>query len=229
MGTAAESKQQYITAMGEQLGIQYAELWQEIAHLNLTWLEFVELFGTKSSRIELLNHAAGGFFRIVQDRLWEAVALHIARLTDPPLSLGRQDRANLTLLNLPNLIDEPKISAEVRALCGKAQAASAFARDWRNRHIAHRDLDLALGGGAQALPLVSKNEVNGTLEAFGAVMNAVARHYLDSTTSFRHIARINGAEQLIYVINDGLEAAAAKQRRIEKGDFSDLRGPALDL
>jgi hypothetical protein len=43
--TAAEAKQKYIYAMGVPLGTQYAELWQEIAHLHLTWLECVELFG----------------------------------------------------------------------------------------------------------------------------------------------------------------------------------------
>ena len=45
--SAEQAKQQCIDTMGEALGSQYAELWQEIAHLHLTWLEFVELYGTK--------------------------------------------------------------------------------------------------------------------------------------------------------------------------------------
>jgi hypothetical protein len=43
--SGAEAKQEYIAEMGVQLGTQYAELWQEIAHLHLTWFEFVKLFG----------------------------------------------------------------------------------------------------------------------------------------------------------------------------------------
>jgi hypothetical protein len=60
----------------------------------LKWGEYVELFGTKPSRIDLRNRAAGGFFRVVQDGLWEDVLLHVARLTDAPRSGGR---ANLTI------------------------------------------------------------------------------------------------------------------------------------
>ena len=33
--------------MGEALGTQYAELWQELAQLHIVWLEFVELYGTE--------------------------------------------------------------------------------------------------------------------------------------------------------------------------------------
>ena len=48
-------KEQNIKAMGQPLDVQYTQLWQEIAQLNIVWKEFVELFGTKPSRIELLE------------------------------------------------------------------------------------------------------------------------------------------------------------------------------
>jgi hypothetical protein len=76
-----EAKAEYIAVMGEPLGSQYAELWQDIAHLHLTWLEFVELFGKKKSRIELLNNAAPQFFHLVQTKMWEAVLLSRASPT----------------------------------------------------------------------------------------------------------------------------------------------------
>jgi len=38
--SAAEAKQQAIDAMGKDLGVQYAEFWQELAQLNITWSEF---------------------------------------------------------------------------------------------------------------------------------------------------------------------------------------------
>src|ERR1700682_6481294 len=115
--SSVEAKQDYVDAMGEPLGVQYAELWQEIAHLHLTWLEFVDLFGKKTGRVELLNNAAPYFFRMVQDRLREAVFLHIARLTDPARSLGNKDKTNLTLQNLPELIDDQKLKDEVKERC----------------------------------------------------------------------------------------------------------------
>jgi hypothetical protein len=147
--SAAEAKQQAIDAMGQTLGEQYAELWQELAQLNITWSEFMELYGTKPSRIELMNRSAGGFFRMVQDSLWEGLMLHIARLTDRSVVFGRN---NLTLHNLPALIPDANLKARVEALCLEATDKTKFARDWRNPHIAHRDLALALGNRAKPCP-----------------------------------------------------------------------------
>ena len=69
--TAEEVKQHHIEVMGEDLGSLYHALWNELAWLYSKWGEYVELFGTKLSRIDLVNRAAGLFFRIVQDSLWE--------------------------------------------------------------------------------------------------------------------------------------------------------------
>ena len=48
--------------MGEPLGKLYHALSNELAWHCLKWGEYVELVGTKPSRIDLLNRAAGGFF-----------------------------------------------------------------------------------------------------------------------------------------------------------------------
>jgi hypothetical protein len=138
--------------LGEPLGAQYAQLWQEIAQVNITWKEFLELFGTRTSRIELINRSAGSFFRMVQDGLWEGIVLHMARLTDPSHSQGHKDRSNLTLHTLPVLIPDRKLKDEIKQLCKEATEKTKFARDWRNRRIAHRDLDLALGRKAEPYP-----------------------------------------------------------------------------
>ena len=76
------TKAKYVAEMGERLGKRFDELWQELAWLNVKWTEHVELFGTKESRIKLLNESASLFFRIVQDTLLEGALLHIARLTE---------------------------------------------------------------------------------------------------------------------------------------------------
>jgi hypothetical protein len=227
--SAAEAKQEYIDEMGVPLGTQYAELWLEVAHLHLTWLEYVELFGKKKSRIDLLNDTSPRFFRMIQDRLREAVFLHIARLTDPPFSLGRKDKSNLTLLNLPGLIVDLKLKDEVEKQCGTALAGAEFARDWRNRHIAHRDLDLTLGENAKPLPDVQIREVSDALNSFEAVLNAIAGHFLKSETRFGIAARREGAIDLLYVIDDGLTAQKERAARIAAGDYSEANFPVRDL
>ena len=46
-----------------------------------------------------------------------------------------------------------------------ALVATEFCRDWRNRHIAHRDLQLALKQGAEPLKPASRSKVREALEA----------------------------------------------------------------
>lgn len=224
--SAAEAKEQYITAMGEKLGTQYAELWQELAQLNITWSEFIELYGTKKSRIELMNRSAGYFFKMVQDSLWEGLMLHIARLTDRPMVSGR---TNLTLHNLPELIPDATVKSKIEALCLEATDKTKFARDWRNRHIAHRDLDLALGATANPLPAVEVKQVNDALDCFTGILNSIAGPYLDSETSFKHSIRIRGAIELLYLIDAGHELQAQHRKRLEAGDFSPEIFAAKDL
>lgn len=60
--TTEEAKQQYVEVMGEKLGSLYHALWNELAWLYAKWGEYVEIFGTKPSRVELVNQAAGHFF-----------------------------------------------------------------------------------------------------------------------------------------------------------------------
>ncbi len=215
--------------MGETLGIQYTQLWQETAQLNIMWKEFIELFGTKPSSFELLNRSAGAFFRMVQDGIWEAIVLHIARLTEPPQSPGGKDRQNLTLHNLPALIPDPKLKDEVKLLCDEATANTKFARDWRNRRIAHRDLDLALGGKARPLPPVPIKHVNDALESFSKIMNAIALPYVDSATSFGHSIRLHGAEELLYLLDDGHILRKQQRARLDAGDYGPDLFPSRDL
>ena len=47
--------------MGEALGIFYYTLWKELAFLYMKWKEYVKLFGTDPSHIELINKVASGF------------------------------------------------------------------------------------------------------------------------------------------------------------------------
>ena len=208
--------------MGTELGAIYNALWQQLAWLHSKWAEYVDLFGTKESRVALMNEAAPRFFRIVQDSIWDDVLIHIARLTDPPKSAGR---ANLTIQRLPALVDAA-VKAEVNGKIAVALTRSAFARDWRNRRIAHGDYELALDLSA-AIPLApaSRQMVCEALESVCDVINAVGLHYLDSTSFFNSRSSHQGAVSLLHVIAAGLEAERERSARIQSGqiDLSELR------
>jgi hypothetical protein len=224
--TAEQVRAEHLEKMGVRLGPVFSELRDDLAWLQVKWAEYRELFGTSPARIDLLKAAADLFFGILDRTLWDDVLLHLCRLTDPA-SMGGKD--NLTIQALPDLCDDPILRREVGGLVVEAVAKTAFARDWRNRRISHHDLDLALGAAARPLAPASRANVTEALSAIHGVLNHLHERLLDSTLSDEVLTQGTGAEALLYVVRDGLEADAARRERISTGKFTqaDLRSDPI--
>lgn len=223
--TAEESKRQYIEKMGEELGAIFHSLCNEVAWLYYKWDEYVELFGTKPSRIKLLNQAAPRFFWVVEKSLREDTILHIARLTDPPETLGK---ANLTIKRLSCLVDG-RLKQDVSKLVKVAEGNAKFCRDWRHRHIAHTDLKLALRQPTRTLAGASHEKVKAAMQSLSNVLNYISEQYMNATISFKVIKGSGGALELLYVLDDGIRAKNEKQKRIKEGKYSEADLKPRDL
>jgi hypothetical protein len=211
----AESvREEHLEILGPKLGPVYHELYNECAWLHIKWNQYVELYGAKPERIDLLNRSASLFFRVVQDALLEDTLLNLARLTDPPKSAGKN---NLTVQRLPALITDAEFRIEIQNLVDVAIDATAFARDWRNRHIAHKDLALALSEGAEPLAPASRKHVKDALLAVSRILQRINEFYFKSDLYFGPIAEPYGALALLYVIRDGVEAEERRQQRLRSG------------
>jgi hypothetical protein len=220
--TPEEAEKANIAKMGDALGRQYSSIWQEVAMLHVRWAHYVELFGTKPERVDLLNAVAPLLARIIEDDLWEAMLLHIGRLTDPPRSAGK---ANLTLRNLPDLIDDSSTKAAVEVAIQKVIDLSGFCRDLRNRHIAHRDLALALNQPAVPLSLGSRADMKAVLKAITTVLNLVEHHYKDSQSVFDTPTQGHDSLALLRALDEGHKAHQERWQRLLSGkptndDFS---------
>lgn len=220
-----EAKQNYISVMGEPLGMVFHALWQEVARLHRVWSQYVELYGTKPSRVDLLNDAAPLFFRIVQTTLWEQTLLHIARLTDPPSSAGK---SNLTIQRLSDLIEDQDAADQVRRIVSQAWKSCEFCRDWRNRRIAHSDLELSIEVGIKPLKTASRDGVNEALRSLTEVLNAVTRHYIQSE-SFFDVPSSGDAVNLLYIIHDGLKEQEQRRARWKIGEHLEDDFKARDV
>jgi hypothetical protein len=216
--TADEIKSLNCEKMGADLGELYSALWQELAQCWHYWELYVELFGSRESRVALLNDAAPSFFSAIQDVFWERTLLHLARLTDPATSMGREDRKNLSVKGMLRLIDDDKLRANVSDLIDEADKKTEFARDWRNRLLAHRDLDVALNRSARPLTVGSRASVKEALHALDAVLNEVETHYLDSVVSCEDGFAFGDAGILLNVVDDGLRFRAMRDERIDRGE-----------
>ena len=214
-------KQDFIRQMGQELGSLFFALWVELTWLNLKWKEYSELYGhvdprKGKSRIDLLNKSAATFFRVVQVSLWENVLLHIACITDVPKTCGKN---NLSIKRLEGLVQEEIKEVIIKHIRDVDEKAT-FCRDWRNRHIAHRDFDLVLGG-EKAVPLEKANrkKVKDALESIARVLNAVSIYYTKEEIIFDKYPVSNGAESLFYILDDGIKVDMERMKRVVAGEM----------
>jgi hypothetical protein len=218
------AEREYVAAMGQELGELFYRLRNEHIWLHRMWNEYVLLFASRQERIDLLNESAGAFFQIVEECLWQQTLLQITRITDREKSAGKE---NLTVQSLPSLVPTT-IGNEVMNMLKRCLERCEFARDWRNRHIAHCDLSLALSLQAVPLESVSQQKVGEALGSISMLLNTVERYYRHSEVKYELACPLLNAESLLEVLRDGLEFQDRRRKRFESGkpDPEDLNPPS---
>ena len=154
---------------------KYKLLGDDVSHLHRKWGIFRQLFVSGEHVVALLNRVAPGFFRVCEDLLADDVLLSISRLGDPKRT-GRAD--NLSLEQLIHSIDTgryPDLRREVDQLFRVMRDKCAFARDHRNKRIAHNDLSTKLH--AEPLSSPTTTNVEAALESMRALMNAIEKYF----------------------------------------------------
>lgn len=221
--TTEKVKASMIEKMGTDFGSLFYSLYNEITWLTFKWLEFSELYGTKGSRVELMNKSAPFFFFVVQKVLWDNLLLGIARITDPIESRGKKSttRKNVTLKALGQYIQDDSLKIEIENDLNEIIAKSEFCRDWRNRLIAHIDYELNVDRlNAEPLKPATRRDLRQTIEKIHELYNKVSHKYLGSTTAWNMLTSNRGAVSLLYRIEDGLRFDEDVYKRKLKGDWT---------
>ena len=199
--THEEVRDEYVQSMGSELGELYHELSDELTWLHMKWGQYRELFGKDPARIDLLNIVAPFFFGVLSRTLFEDILLHLARMTDPARSFGKD---NLTVHKLPELIVDPTLRIDVELALGRVNLTCDFARQWRNRRLAHSDLLTARN--PQLLPAASRQCIEDALATIRELLNRLELHYRSSEVGYEFTNEPGGAELLVYYLENGLES-----------------------
>jgi hypothetical protein len=202
-----EVRSEYISSMGQELGASFYELHRKLVELQVLWQQYRQLFGDDPDTVHLLNRTSGLFFKIVQDELWDSVLLGVTRMTDPATT-GK--KKNLTIQSLPPLISDTELQGEVLCLCDKAIVAAEFAREHRNKRIAHQDHDYLSNRSSDPLSGISRALVEKMLAALRGVLNRLDLHFRDSTVMYEDFVDESGARLLVHKLRklERLQAAA---------------------
>jgi len=191
--TAAQLEADFLARMGSPFGPFYYALYKEVVWLHAKWNEYRVLYGTTPESVHILNRTAGFLFRIVGDALWADVLLHISRLTDPAATGGSR---NLSIQALPSFLGDP-LKAELIPLVAIASEKAHFAREHRNKRLAHTDLLHATEPAAAPLSGISRRHVEEMLLALRNVMAPIDKHYRDTTVIYERLISENGAARLL--------------------------------
>ncbi len=217
--TSDELEARCVSTMGPELGPIYHRMFNRCAHLHVKWAEYCGLFGTSESRVILFNSVAPRLAWITQQALWGDILLHLARFTDDP-EVSRRRRKVLTLVRLPSLVDVA-IQAETRRNVRAARDAALFVRDWRNRKLAHDDLDLALNRSAEPIEPGTREQVDRSLAAVAKTLNGIEQHYLRSEVRYERRTEGEGAEGLLRCLRDGRRWRDESQERRRIGQATE--------
>jgi hypothetical protein len=218
--TADEVREQNIRDMGQELGVIFTIIHNEVAWLSLKWGQYRLLYATSEKRIEFLNNTAGAFFAMLQTLIFEDIVLGLTRLIDPiQTGKGKNAKTNLTLHQLPCLVSDLKLRIELARLAEAAETSCEKMIDWRNKHLAHRDLALALSMDKDLLPDISRADIEAALACFGGLLNWVSSVFQNgSMTNYRMTTPAPGdAASLITHLQFGIKAEQVKRDRLMAG------------
>jgi hypothetical protein len=154
---------------------KYKSLFNDVCHLHRKWAIFRQLFVSGEDIVELLKRVAPGFFLVCKDLLVDDVLLSISRLADPKQSFKAE---NLSLEQLVRSIDAgryPDLMRELEPLFSVTRDKCAFAREQRNKRIAHTDLSTKLEATSLLSPTTTN--VEAALESIRALMNAIEKYF----------------------------------------------------
>ncbi len=174
--SSSEVKQEYQDKLGVEFGTIFHALVNNWCWGTITIRELRIL--TRAEDAKPLRAIMGGFLLHVQWVFWENLILLVSKLTDPVSSGKGKD--NLTILKLPELCEDAELHCEVSSRVNTAIESGEFARDWRNRVIAHTDLSRVIGPNPEPLASASIEKVGNALDEIHSVLNYISIRLLDS-------------------------------------------------
>lgn len=179
------------------------------------WKVYKGLFASDPQRVDVLNEASPMVSRVIQDALFSEILMRLCRLTDPAESgRGAGARRNLSLFALERHL-QGETRDQYRVASAAAKISTAFARDWRNRSIAHADVDVATERAV--LDDASVEGVENAFSQLAEALNVIHSGVFNSTFAYdKLILPFKDERAFIHRILLGNQARKEQMRRLEE-------------
>lgn len=168
---------------------------QEMNKVHYRWKLYRQMFGTNSSRIELINRTSSNVFVEFQWLVIDYMVMSLSKLTDRARMSGNDNLSFPLLIELVRKSSNENLASKLDQDLSYLQDACKKFRQIRDKRVAHNDLVVALEDNASPLPGVSRADIEAALEHARNILNKIELHYLGSQTLYQ--------ELILPLTNDG--------------------------
>lgn len=170
--------------MENDLKAAFEQAQEELTHLHYRWIMYVQIFGTNSHRIDLINKTASNFLSEFQWLVIDNMVLSLSKFTDPAKMRGNSNLSFPYIVKEIEKNDKNNISEELKETLGNLNESVEHFRQIRNKRIAHNDLAVSLESKNSPLPGVSRADINKALKLAGNFLNKIQLAYFNGTTAY---------------------------------------------
>jgi len=140
----------------------------EVSELRTYWEVYRFLFMEKEEKTKFLAERFGAMLGLMQNLLESQMILSISCLTDKDFK-GQRNVSLRALTEAIPAAKEKDFRAKVNSALDKISSTVADVRLHRHKHIAHFDLNVALG--QHAMPIIFLNQFKSALEQMESFLN----------------------------------------------------------
>jgi len=197
------------SCLGEEFDTVFELIKNDLFSLRYEWRIYTSLFGTNPERVELLNEVSAQVAGTIDRHLFEGCIIAICRLTDPEEFL-RSGSKNISVKHLVRFMKTDKQKEHISDLINDCISKASFARSWRNKKIAHSDLDVRKK--AKLMETASRFKVSEAIDAIARIIRWIGEEFFESDIRTHPISPFSSDEvKFLKYLYDGRNHAQEKE------------------
>jgi hypothetical protein len=187
----------------------FEDVWQDVSSLHATWKLYLDLFGTTGT-VQVLSEAAPAAFQAIETCIRSHMIMAFGRLIDPATQgIKDKPKENLSLERLAqvlrphaDLATSARWDRQVTTIQDQCKPIST----WRNKRVGHKDRMTALESHANALPGISRGDVEKALGLLRDLLNDIQGHFQNGgETRYEAAGGLGTGEDLVDLLRVALD------------------------
>ncbi len=154
--------------MPRDLADLYVPIHKMVLSHHSKWEIFRQLYADSDESVQIVYRTASVLFTHLRNLLFFDVLLTFSNLTETDTKMTFTRLVKIFKKHAPHSVYE-----EVKQDLDELTTMCEPFKEWRNKLIAHKDLDLILGGGTSLLPRVNRQKIDAANEKMGEMLNKI--------------------------------------------------------